>query len=361
MISVIVLAAGSATRFGGKVKKQYMLVENLPVLVKTVKAFCTFRDDFEIIVVCPKGDEDYVGSLVPGAKIVPGGDIRGASVIEGLKAATGDLVLVHDAARCFVDNDTIANVVGALEKGASAVIPCVSPTSTIRTRKETLDRSSLFEVQTPQGFKTELLRAAYKKAIEDGFSATDDAGVIEHYGLEVEIVQGSYQNIKITTKEDMPKDIRVGTGYDVHRLVAGRPLMLGLVNVPYDKGLLGHSDADVCAHAICDALLGAAGLRDIGYYFPDNSKDTEGMSGETIIKKTKQLITDAGFSIVNIDATIVAEKPKLSPYIDEMKERIAKALEIDPAAVGLKATTEEGLGITGNGEAITASAVASLK
>jgi len=361
MISVVIVAAGNSSRFGGNIKKQYMLVENLPVLVKTVKAFCALRDEFETIVVCPLGDEDYVKSLVPEAIVVPGGAQRSDSVKEGLKKAKGEYVLVHDGARCFVDEGVITNVVMALKNGSDAVIPCVKPKSTIRTKDKTLVRDELFEVQTPQGFKTEVLKSAYEIADKDGFVSTDDASVCEHAGIAVDIVPGSYENIKITTMSDLPKQNRIGTGYDVHRLVEGRKLMLGCVEIPFEKGLLGHSDADVCAHAICDAMLGASGLRDIGYYFPDNSKDTEGMSGTEILKKTKALIEEAGFSIVNIDVTIAAQVPKLSPYIENMKEQIAKALDIDKKQIGLKATTEEGLGITGNGEAITANAVALVK
>lgn len=160
----------------------------------------------------------------------------------------------------------------------------------------------------------------------------------------------------------MPNNIasRVGFGYDVHRMVAGRPLMLGCVHVPYDRGLLGHSDADVLVHAVADALLGAAGLRDIGFYFPDNAKETEGMPGRELLKKTLALVEEAGFAVVNVDGTIVAQQPKLSPHIDEMKNTIAEILNIQPNQVAVKATTEEGLGITGTGDAMAAHAVVAL-
>jgi len=366
MISVILAAAGLGKRMGGSVKKQYRKVENLPVLVKTVKAFCAFREDFEFVIAGPKEDLEYIKDLgkeysLPSLKVVAGGKTRADSVQNALKECTGDFVLVHDAARCFVDEGTISRVVNALEEGALAVLPCVAPKNTIRTKDETLKRESLYEVQTPQGFTKETLEKAFLKAKEDMFTGTDDGSYTDHLGITPVIVEGDYKNIKITTEEDMPKDIRVGYGYDVHRLVEGRKLMLGCIEVPHDKGLLGHSDADVLVHAISDALLGAAGLRDIGYYFPDTSKETEGMPGRVLLTKVKDLVSNEGYSIVNIDGTIVAQKPKLSPYIDEMRKAVAEVLNIDVSQVGIKATTEEGLGITGAGEAITASAVVGIK
>lgn len=361
MISVIIAAAGSGSRMGGGLKKQYRKVENLPVLVKTVKAFCAFRENFEIVIAGPKEDLDYIQSLVPNAKVVAGGAVRQESVLNALKACNGEYVLIHDAARCFVDEGTIGRVVDALEGGAEAVIPCVQPKSTIRTADATLKRDELFEVQTPQGFKVSTLLKAYEKANKDGFIGTDEGSLTDHLGVKATLVLGDYKNIKITTEDDMPRDVRIGQGYDVHRMVEGRKLMLGCVEVPYERGLLGHSDADVLSHAIADALLGACALRDIGYYFPDNANETEGMPSRVILSKVLQLITDAGFSIVNVDATIVAQKPKLAPFIEDMRKAVAAALNVDPSQVGIKATTEEGLGITGTGDAMAAHAVASVK
>jgi len=363
MISVIIAAAGTGSRMGGSVKKQYRLIENLTVLEKTVKAFCAFKENFEIIVASAPEDVEYTKELLKAyenVSVTAGGKLRGESVCNALKLVKGDFVLVHDGARCFVDEGTIERVIEAL-KTNDAVIPCVSPKSTIRTKDKTLKRDELYEVQTPQGFKTELLINAYKKAFEDGITSTDDAGVVEHYGKAVAIVEGNYENIKITTKEDMPKIQRTGIGYDVHRLVESRPLMLGCTKIEYEKGLLGHSDADVLSHAIADAMLGAAGLRDIGYYFPDTSADTEGMPGRVILEKTMELVKNAGYSVVNIDSTIVAQKPKLLPYIEEMRCNMADALGIDVGLVAVKAKTEEGLGITGSCEAMSAYAVATLK
>ena len=375
-ISVIIAAAGSSVRMGGSTPKQYMDIEGCPVLVRTVRAFCGIPEISKILVMCPAGDEAFCEGLVrqhlgresvkepvPVISFCAGGAVRQDTVLKGVRllAQDADHILVHDGARPFVSSRVIAGVIGALLAGADAAVPCVRPKNTIRTAKETLDRSELFEVQTPQGFKAGVLLRACEKALADGFAGTDEASLAERSGCGITITEGDYANIKITTPEDIPmKTPRFGNGYDVHRLVSGRKLMLGCVHVPYEKGLLGHSDADVCAHAIADALLGAAALRDIGYHFPDTAEDTEGMPGSVLLFKTAQLVKNAGFTIVNVDATIVAQRPRLAPYIEEMRKASAAALGIPAGAVSIKATTEEGLGITGTGEAITTFATASI-
>ena len=362
---------------GGSVPKQYIKIDGLTVLSRSVKAFCAVNGVAEIVVICPAGGRELCCSVLsrdlgsaalaegaaPRIKVCEGGAARQASVANGLATAdpSADFILVHDGARPCVSADVIAGVLTALEGGAKAAVPCVRPKSTIRTVEKTLDRKLLYEVQTPQGFAAETLKTAYAKAAADGFEGTDEAGLAERAGVEITITEGSYDNVKITTPEDLPMQIRAGNGYDVHRLVEGRKLMLGCVHIPCEKGLLGHSDADVCSHAIADALLGAAALRDIGYHFPDNSTDTEGMPGTEILEKTAHLVQNAGFTIVNIDATIVAQRPKLAPYIEEMRAATAKALGLETSQVSIKATTEEGLGITGSGEAISTFATAVIR
>ena len=376
-ISVIIAAAGSGARMGGPVPKQYLTIDGLPVLVRTVRAFCSIKDVRAIAVMCPPGDVRYCQDMlaehlhactsgvgvVPAVLVREGGDTRQQTVEKGLAAvgAQDPYVLVHDGARPFVSAEVIEGVIAALKAGAEGAVPCVRPKSTIRTAEETLDRSALYEVQTPQGFKTEVLVRAFEKAAQDGFTGTDEAGLAEHAGAKITITEGDYANVKITTREDVPEMMRCGNGYDVHRLVSGRKLMLGCVEVPYEKGLLGHSDADVCAHAIADALLGAAGLRDIGYWFPDTAQETEGMAGSELLAQTVRIIKERGFAPFNVDATIAAQRPKLSPYIEAMKAATAAALGIPVQSVGIKATTEEGLGITGGGEAISCYATATVR
>ena len=369
-ITAIIAAAGSSTRMGGAVTKQYMLCMGLPVLIKTCKAFCDAEDVDSIVIAVPPGDEGYVHNLIEQYGltkiwyVVSGGAERRDSVAAALSVLPPGTthVLVQDGARPFVSAEVISRVVGALKEGAGAVVPGVSPKNTIRTADETLDRSKLFEVQTPQGFELELLTKAYEAAFADDFVGTDDAGIVEHYNQsKITIVEGDYKNIKITTPEDIPVETRTGMGYDVHKLVPGRKLMLGCTEIPYELGLLGHSDADVLSHAIADAMLGAAALGDIGRHFPDNDPAFEGMAGCSILQKTNEILNGAGFTVVNVDATLVAQKPKIAPHAADMIKNTAQALGIKPEQVSIKATTEEGLGITGSGEAMAAYAVVTIK
>ncbi|MBR0131070.1 MAG: 2-C-methyl-D-erythritol 2,4-cyclodiphosphate synthase [Firmicutes bacterium] len=378
--AVIIAAAGASRRMGGSTPKQYLPVDGMPMFVKSVRLFLGSGGARQIIVSCPPGDEAYVWKLLAkeGLRrddradapywidVVPGGPERQDTVRLALEAVEPRLryVLIHDAARPYCPFSVIRDVTDALENGAEAVVPGVTPKNTIRTAEKTLERASLYEVQTPQGFETAALRKALAKAAEEGFMGTDEASVTERAGIGTVVVAGDYANIKITTPEDLPKErksMRIGTGYDVHRLVEGRPLMLGCVNVPFEKGLLGHSDADVLAHAIADALLGAAALGDIGKIYPDNSPETEGMSGSAILSGVAQLLRKAGFTIVNIDATLVAEKPKVAPFTADMRSGIAAALGISADKVSVKATTEEKLGFTGDGSAMAAQAVALIE
>ncbi|MBR6444157.1 MAG: 2-C-methyl-D-erythritol 2,4-cyclodiphosphate synthase, partial [Firmicutes bacterium] len=197
-------------------------------------------------------------------------------------------------------------------------------------------------------------------AEKEGFTATDDAAVAENAGAAVKIVEGTYDNIKVTTKEDVPMEMRVGTGFDVHEFTEGRPLVLGGVEIPYDKGLAGHSDADVLIHAVMDALLGAAAAGDIGKHFPDTDDSWKDVSSVLLLEKTNEIIGAEGYKPSNIDVTLIAERPKISEYTGQMEENIAKALGTDPAAVSVKATTTEGLGFTGRGEGIAAQAICAI-
>ena len=365
--AIIVTAAGASSRMGGGTPKQYLKQNGLTVLEWSVKAFCDFTDQFFICVTVPKGDVEFVREMLAKSglradAIVEGGASRQASVYNALKALPTDTdrVLIHDAARPYVSKEVINGVLAALET-SDAVIPAVTPKNTVRTAGKTLDRSKLFEVQTPQGFSFPVLMKANEKALEDGFEGTDDAGLVERIGVPVTISKGEYTNIKITTPEDLPVNIRTGMGYDVHKLVEGRPLMLGCTHIPYERGLLGHSDADVVAHAIADAILGAAALGDIGRHFPDKDPQYEGMSGSKILSLTMEILKAAGFTLINVDATLVAEQPKIAPHAAQMIKNTAAALGVPENCVSIKATTEEGLGISGGGNAMAAYAVASVK
>ena len=360
-VTVIIAAAGSGSRMGGRLPKQYMKTGGEVILRKTAEIFASCPVIDNIIVVADMAYMDLCEDVLKGIehRTVAGGAQRQDSVYEGLKCTDTDIVLIHDGARPFVTQQIITEVTAAAAEYRAAVC-AVRPKDTIRTGQGTLNRDELYAVQTPQGFDTAALKAAYEAAYAEGFYGTDDAGIAEGAGLEIRIVPGSYDNIKITTREDLPMETRVGTGYDVHRLEEGRKLILGGVCIPFERGLLGHSDADVLVHAIMDALLGAAALGDIGKLFPDTDDRYKGISSIELLKAVGAAVADAGYSVGNIDATLVAEKPKIAPYIEAMRENIAGALEIDPDRISVKATTTEKLGFAGRQEGMEAQAVCIL-
>ena len=379
MVYSLILAGGSSSRMKGPVNKTLIRLCGKSVIRRSAEAFSAFSD--HMVVVChPDVRQDLVNevgnaSVSCPVSFVNGGGTRQQSVLNGLLSldiGEEDLVLVHDAARCLVSREIIMNVISSVKSCGSGV-PGIPVSSTYKICDEqglvlqTPDRSSLFEVQTPQGFIAKDLLQVSLKASEEGFEGTDDAGLMEHYGYPVRIVPGSKSNLKLTTPDDLNAaelilrggipSMRVGMGYDVHRLVEGRRLVLCGVEVPWDLGLLGHSDADVALHALMDAMLGAAGLGDIGRHFPDTDDRFRGISSLLLLKETNRLINEAGFTVMNADITIVAQKPKLMPFIPQMIRTVADALQIEESAVNIKATTTEKLGFEGRGEGISASAV----
>ena len=371
-INVIIGAAGSGKRMGAPVPKQFLKQGGKTILEHTVQKFACCGFIHHVIIVT---GEDYVDdcrnlcqNLVPKDRlhVITGGRERQDSVyqavlfLEQQGADADDIVLVHDGVRPYVSKAVIEAVKdAAMETGAA--ITAVPPKDTIRhIEAGTLDRSRLCCVQTPQGFRFGLLKEAFEKAMEEGFYGTDDASLVERLGHAVTIVPGEYANIKITTPEDLAMEMRIGTGYDVHKLVEERDLILGGVTIPYEKGLLGHSDADVLTHALMDALLGAAALGDIGKLFPDNNDSFKGISSIELLRRVRSALDDRGYSLGNADVTVICQKPKLAGYIDEMRQNIAQALQTDVDRISIKATTTEKLGFTGRGEGIAAEAVCIL-
>ena len=309
--------------------------------------------------------------------IVSGGAERQDSVRCGLDALPegADIVAIHDGARPLIRPEDIARVVTAAEEIGAAVIG-TAMTDTVKQAvggrvETTLDRSMLWAVQTPQAFRVDLIREAHALAVRDGFVGTDDTVLLERLGKPVRVVEGSRDNIKVTHSEDLGRaeDLlartkgeramqRIGMGYDVHQLVEGRKLVLGGVEIPFEKGLLGHSDADVLSHVVIDALLGAAGAGDIGRLFPDTDAEYKDISSLVLLERTADVLRDRGATISNVDATVMAQRPKLAPHIAEMERNIARALGINPDLVSVKATTTEKLGFVGREEGIAAQAVA---
>ena len=373
-VAVLIPAAGSGKRMGSVIPKQYMNVDGQPMICKTVRAMadCPLVD--QILLVTAKDQIETCGNLLASnlqdrqlskvCAIVEGGKERQQSVFKGLEyfkdGNPPEYVLIHDAARPYITEEIIENTLNKIDETGGAVV-CVKPKDTIRTADKTLDRNKLFAVQTPQGFQFDLIYEAHEKAEKEGFLGTDDAGLFERLGKKLSFVEGSYENIKITTPEDLPMEMRIGQGFDVHKLVEGRKCIIGGVDIPYELGLLGHSDADVLCHAITDAILGAANLGDIGKLFPDTDPAYKGADSVMLLAKVGELMREKGYSICNIDATVICERPKIGPHRDAMAENIAKALLTDVDRVSIKATTTEKLGFTGRKEGIASQATVLLR
>lgn len=381
--AVIVVAAGSGKRFGSELPKQYLMLNGAPVIRHCVQ---TFNDhpgiDFVQPVIRMSDQEDLMDAL-RGLDYLPpveGGEERQDSVRNGLAALVDlkpDNVLIHDGARPSIDSGLLDRLLAALES-SSAVIPAVPVVDTLkRTDDElavvdTVSRANLWRAQTPQGFGYVDLSVAHVEAA--GRALTDDAAVMEAAGHTVHIVQGDENNIKVTSPEDLARleaimeptpspqttsglpQLRVGSGYDVHRTEAGKEIILGGVTIPSDVALMGHSDADVALHAITDAILGAIANGDIGSHFPPSDERWRGASSDQFLAHACALMAEAGFSLSNIDLTIICERPKIGPHREAIRERIAEIVDVQVGIVSVKATTTERLGFTGRGEGIAADA-----
>ncbi|MBQ9931563.1 MAG: 2-C-methyl-D-erythritol 4-phosphate cytidylyltransferase [Firmicutes bacterium] len=390
-VSVIIAAAGSGSRMGGGISKQYIEVRGIPVLARALGAFDRHPLVDEILVVMKREDlevcrrdivEKYGFRKV--RKVIAGGKERQESVFIALSELSDEgYILVHDGARPFVSQDLITRIIeGAAEHGAA--IPGVPLRETIKRAEdgwlaETLDRDTLFAVRTPQGFEAKMLKKAHDQAREEGFTGTDDGALLERIGGRSRLILCEQDNIKITTAEDLPlagsiadrldgpalekppsPPWRVGTGFDAHRLVPDRKLILGGVEIPYELGLLGHSDADVLLHAVMDALLGACALGDIGKHFPDKDPKYAGISSLLLLGYTREIMEEHGFFPGNVDVTLIGQKPKIAPYAPEMKKNIAKVLQIDENLVNVKATTTEKMGFCGREEGLAAEAAVTV-
>ncbi|MGQ9497677.1 MAG: 2-C-methyl-D-erythritol 4-phosphate cytidylyltransferase [Desulfotomaculales bacterium] len=376
----LVVAAGRGSRMGDDgPPKQYRLLAGLPVLIRSLQVFEAAAFVTGITVVVPPGDEDRCREMLDRygvrkvAALVPGGAERQDSVRAGLeKVAPCELVAVHDAARPFLKPAHLEAVVKAAAATGAAAL-AVRPRDTVKVAAGNGDfvtppREAVWLLQTPQVFRYGIITAAHRRAVAEGWRATDDITLVEMMGHRVEMVEGDHMNFKITAPGDMRLAarlteaglVRVGMGYDVHPLVFGRRLVLGGVQIPYELGLDGHSDADVLVHAVMDALLGAAGLGDIGRHFPDTDARYRDASSIALLARVAGLLREHGYRAAHIDAVLVAERPKLAPYIEDMRANIGRAAGIAPAAVNIKATTTEGLGFTGKGEGIAAYAVCGL-
>lgn len=377
--AAVIVAAGSATRMRG-IDKMLVPLAGVPVVLRSVRALAASDCIDSLVIVtrteCMETLRTLCAEVSKPVTVVAGGASRPESVLAGLAALPEgtELAAIHDGARPLVTQAVIAEAVEAAGR-CGAAAPAVPVHDTIKQAENGLvratpERKTLFAVQTPQVFDVKLLKTVLRAAMERGIALTDDCSAVEAAGKPVVLTQGCEENLKITTPVDLTlaeailkrrKTMRIGHGYDVHRLTEGRRLILGGVEIPFERGLDGHSDADVLVHALMDALLGAAGLRDIGVLFPDNDPAYKNISSMLLLDRVMLTLEHAGYAVGNVDVTVLAQRPKLKDYIPVMRENLARAMKIPLDCVNIKATTEEGLGFTGSGEGIACHAVCLLE
>ncbi len=392
-VTAIIAAGGRGQRFGGTQPKQLIAVAGEAILARSVRAFATHPSVAEVIVALPAelAADPPAYLRAPNVRVVAGGARRQDSVANAFRAASAssDLIVIHDAARPFASGDLIARTIAAAAQWGAAVA-AVASRDTVklvadpdarsaadgRCVGETIPRERVFLAQTPQAFRRDVLADALRLTDD----ATDEAALAERAGHAVRIVEGEATNIKITTPDDLAmaetiahraaigtpqaalskptRTGRAGTGYDLHRLVDGRPLILGGVTIPSPRGPLGHSDADVVCHAVTDAILGALSLGDIGRHFPDTDARWKDANSLDLLARAAAMAAECGYEVGNVDVTVILEAPKIKDHVDAIRASLARALGIDVARVSVKGKTNEGVDAVGRGEAIAAHAIA---
>ena len=381
-VGVIIPAAGFGTRMKSELPKQFLELAGEPILVRTLRVFLEHPLVRTVVVALPAehldlGKKQILSCVDEGLQqkliLTPGGDTRQQSVQNGLSVlpAAIDGVLVHDGARPMVTAEVIDRCIAGI-KSHGAVIAAVPVKDTLKEVDGslvtgTVDRSRLWQAQTPQAMQRKLLERAYKHAQATGFSGTDEASLLEHAGIAVSVVTGSETNIKITRPDDLiiasgllrteHTVIKIGHGFDAHRLVEGRKLILGGVEIPYHLGLAGHSDADVLTHALMDGILGALGAGDIGRHFPDHDDRYKGADSLKLLATVMELAREKNMQLGNSDITVICQQPKLASYLSTMQDNLAAVCDTAADNINIKATTTEKMGFAGRGEGISAHAV----
>jgi len=377
-VSAIIPAGGRGSRFGAPVPKQLLALAGRPILAHSVGAIASSPDVTDLVVALPPDlastPPTYLSTTGKPLTVVAGGQRRRDSVANAFAAVAGraDIVLIHDAARPLVSHDVIRRTIEAAA-ATGAAIAALRVSDTVKQVDDerrvtaTLPRERIYLAQTPQAFRVDVLRAALLL----GGDATDEAALAERAGHRVMVVDGDVRNMKITTPDDLViaerlmsgasgVTLRIGNGYDLHRLVNGRPLILGGVHIPFDRGLDGHSDADAVCHAVTDAVLGACGAGDIGRHFPDTDPAWKDANSLVLLHRAAAIVREQRFDIVNVDVVVIAQQPKLAPHASAMGANVAAALGIDAGQVSVKGKTNEGVDSMGTGASIAVHAVALL-
>lgn len=386
-IAAVIVAAGRGERAGGLEDgpKQYRRIGNKPVITHTIDAFLSHPDISQIMIVTHLDDDNLIQDAISEIdqsriSLCHGGVMRQDSVFKGLLALQSeqlDYVMIHDAVRPFLTEQLITSVITELKSGSDAVLPAVAVSDTLKKTNDlliiesTVPRDNLYAAQTPQSFDFVKITDAHQKAANAGkHSFTDDCAIAEWAEIPVHIIQGSAANIKLTTKEDIAMadaklstnlpDVRTGNGYDVHQLVDGDHVTLCGIDIPHNKTLSGHSDADVALHALTDALLATCGAGDIGDHFPPSDPQWKGAASFIFLEKAAEIVRDNGGTIMNADVSLIAEQPQIGPHRLKMRESLAKILNIDLVRCSVKATTNEKIGFIGREEGIAAIATATV-
>ena len=374
-VFAILLAAGKSTRF--KEDKTFYKLKNTPVAIKSFETLNSLNFVDGIIIVSSKDNKSKFkkfiaeNSFSKTIELITGSDTRAESMINALdfisqnKIIT-DYIIIHDAARPYASEKLYETGIDLLSK-FDAVVPGLTPTDTVKLIDkssliiETLDRKNLINAQTPQFFNSKILLDSVKE-IDQYDTYTDDSSILDNKSLNIKVITGEETNIKITTKNDVKSGIiQTGIGFDIHRLIKGNKLRLGAVDIEYPYTLEGHSDGDVLIHSIIDSILGSASLGDIGKYFPSNDKSLEGIDSTIMLSKIKKLIDEKNIHIINLDCTIIAQKPRMSDHINKMEKNIAKILNISENKVNIKSTTTDFIGIIGSEKSIAAQSICTIK
>ncbi|MBQ7923747.1 MAG: 2-C-methyl-D-erythritol 4-phosphate cytidylyltransferase [Clostridia bacterium] len=369
-VSVIICAAGKGARAGFDKNKLLVPFQGSTALEKSLSAF-DFPTVNEIVIAASHEDFSEISALCKKyerTSVVLGGETRSASVYNALQTVQSDIVLIHDGARPFVTREVIERCIQSVKSFGSGIcaIPCTDTVAVAEKSKiqSVPDRNTLWQIQTPQGFFRENILAAYQQAIETAnASYTDDSSVFAAFCGKPVLCDGAKENIKLTHASDFADNTaRCGFGVDTHAFGKEQTyITLGGVKIPSETGLIAHSDGDVLIHALMDALLSAAGLKDIGHYFPDTDEQWKNADSMKMLETVVGILAEIGYSVKNVSVSVQAEKPRLAKHIDEMKNRLSSALKVDPTAVGITAGTNEGLGYVGEGKGITVYAYALLR
>lgn len=364
-VSLVILCAGNSSRFNQSTKKQWLRVDNEPIWLYVSKKLTSYYSFDKIVVTSSKYELNYMQNFCDNITFVEGGDTRQKSIKNALKHIDSDFVMITDVARVNIPSCVVTNLIDSKNE-ADCIVPVLDVSDTVIYENDTINRDNVKLIQTPQLSNTKILNQALKTDIE----FTDDSSAIKNINGQVKYVKGSIKSKKITFSEDLEvikelpspsNNFFTGTGFDIHPFEDNKKMFLGGVEIDVDYGFKAHSDGDVLIHSVIDALLGAIGAGDIGEFFPDTDEKYKGVDSKILLEEIVQFVKNVGYEIINLDLTIIAQKPKINPYKQEIKSKIASLLKIEKQFVNIKATTAEKLGFIGRSEGVAVQSVATVK